>query len=514
MEFSIKSTVPGKHRSACIVVGVFESKQLSASAASLDKLSGGLLTSMVKRGDIEGKSGQTLMLHSAPKTLAERILLVGLGKQEEFGDIPYRKALSKAVATLKETAVPEAIFYLTDLDVKDRDSYWKVRQAVEIIRGSVYQFNQLKSKKENNKAIALKKVTLDVANKRDISAGERAVREGQAIADGMDLAKNMGNLPANICTPSYLAKQAKALEKVGKKIKVTVLDEAAMERVGMGALLAVARGTHEPAKLITIEYAGAKKGDKPVVLVGKGVTFDTGGISIKPAQAMDEMKYDMSGAASVIGTLRACAQLQLPINVVGVIPTTENMPGGSAIKPGDIITSLSGQTIEILNTDAEGRLILCDALTYSERFKPAVVIDIATLTGACVIALGKHPSGLLSNDQPLAQDLLQAGDFSGDRVWQLPLWEEYQDQLKTNFADMANVGGREGGTITAACFLWRFTKQYRWAHLDIAGTAWLGGDQKGSTGRPVPLLTQYLINQCDKGREKTLEKRGKKTSHA
>jgi leucyl aminopeptidase len=270
-----------------------------------------------------------------------------------------------------------------------------------------------------------------------------------------------------------------------------------MEKLGMGALLAVARGSHEPPKFITLEYHGGKKTDKPVLLVGKGVTFDSGGISIKPAQAMDEMKYDMSGAASVLGTLSICGELGLPVNVIGVIPTSENMPSGSAIKPGDIVTSLSGQTIEILNTDAEGRLLLCDALTYSERYNPDVVIDIATLTGACVIALGKHASGLFSSDATLAQDLLKAGETSGDRAWQLPLWEDYQEPLKTNFADMANVGGREGGAITAACFLWRYTKKFRWAHLDIAGTAWLGGEQKGSSGRPIPLLTQYLLDRCD-----------------
>jgi leucyl aminopeptidase len=314
----------------------------------------------------------------------------------------------------------------------------------------------------------------------------------------MDLAKNLGNLPGNICTPSYIAQQARALQKLRKSISVTVLDEKAMEKLGMGSLLAVARGSHEPAKFITLEYQGGNKGDKPIVLVGKGVTFDTGGISIKPASAMDEMKYDMSGAASVLGTLSACAQLQLPLNVVGVIPSTENMPGGSAIKPGDIVTSMSGQTIEILNTDAEGRLILCDALTYSERYNPDVVIDIATLTGACVVALGKVACGLLGNHLPLVQDLLKAGEISGDRAWEMPLWDDYQDQLKTNFADIANIGGRDAGTITAACFLSRFTKKFHWAHLDVAGTAWNSGEQKGSTGRPVPLLTQYLIDRSAK----------------
>jgi len=310
----------------------------------------------------------------------------------------------------------------------------------------------------------------------------------------MCLTKDLGNLAPNICTPAYLAKQAKDLAK-SHKLKVTVLEEKDMEKLGMGSLLSVAQGSEQPAKLIVLEYQGLSKKDNPIVLVGKGVTFDTGGISLKPAAEMDEMKFDMSGAASVLGTLQAVAEMKLPVNVVGIIPATENMPSGKATKPGDVVTSLSGQTIEVLNTDAEGRLILCDALTYAERYNPKVVIDIATLTGACVIALGNFTTGLLSNDDKLAQALLAAGEHAGDRAWQLPLWDEYQDLLKSNFADIANIGGRAAGTITAACFLSRFTKKYRWAHLDIAGTAWKSGKEKGSTGRPVPLLTQFLIDQ-------------------
>jgi leucyl aminopeptidase len=311
----------------------------------------------------------------------------------------------------------------------------------------------------------------------------------------MSLTKDLGNLAPNICTPSYLAEQAKELAKT-YKLKATILDKKEMEKQKMGALLAVARGSHQPPKLIALEYQGAGKKDKPVVLVGKGVTFDTGGISLKPAAEMDEMKFDMSGAASVLGTIKAIAEMNLPVNVVGIIPATENMPGGSATKPGDVVTSMSGQTIEVLNTDAEGRLILCDALTYAERYDPEIVIDIATLTGACVIALGNIATGLMSNDDALAQEVINAGEQAADRVWQLPLWDDYQELLKSNFADMANIGGRAGGTITAACFLSRFTKKFRWAHLDIAGTAWKSGKEKGSTGRPVPLLTQFLINRA------------------
>jgi len=311
----------------------------------------------------------------------------------------------------------------------------------------------------------------------------------------MSLTKDLGNLASNICTPTYLAKQAKDLAKA-HKLKATVLDEKDMEKLGMGSLLAVARGSEQPAKLIVLEYQGLAKKDNPVVLVGKGVTFDTGGISLKPAAEMDEMKFDMSGAASVLGTMLATAELKLPINLIGIIPATENMPSGKATKPGDVVTSMSGQTIEILNTDAEGRLILCDALTYAERYNPKLVIDIATLTGACVIALGNFTTGLLSNDEQLAQELLAAGEQAADKAWQLPLGDDYQELLKSNFADIANIGGRAAGTITAACFLSRFTKKYRWAHLDIAGTAWKSGKDKGSTGRPVPLLMQFLINQA------------------
>jgi leucyl aminopeptidase len=326
---------------------------------------------------------------------------------------------------------------------------------------------------------------------------KQALDQAIATVHGIDLAKTLGNLPGNICTPSYLAAKALALGKEFKAIKTTVLEEKDMQKLGMGSFLSVTRGSEQAAKLITLEYYGADKKQKPIVLVGKGITFDSGGISLKPGAEMDEMKYDMCGAASVLGTMQAIAKMGLKINVVGVIPTCENMPSGTATKPGDIVTSMSGQTIEILNTDAEGRLILCDALTYSAKFNPDTVIDIATLTGACVIALGHVASGLFANEDKLAQELLAAGEQSYDRAWQLPLWEDYQPLIDSNFADMQNIGGRAGGTITAACFLARFTKDYRWAHLDIAGTAWKSGKEKGSTGRPVPLLTQYLINRTN-----------------
>lgn len=495
MEFTVKSGNIVKQRSACIVVGVHETRQLSPSALQLDKASRNYLTTALKRDDFRGKTGQTLLLHDVPRTACERILLVGCGPKKDINDTAYQKIINRVAYVLNDAGVKEAVSCLAELDVKGRNLHWKLRQTVEIVCDSLYRFDQLKSRK-NDSPVVFNKLIQNLADGGDMAVARNALAQGKAIAKGVELVKNLGNLPSNICTPTYLANQAKTLARKYKGIKVQVLEEAAMKKMNMGALLSVARGSRQPAKLIIIHYQGTTRTVKPVALVGKGVTFDTGGISIKPAQAMDEMKYDMCGAASVLGTLTSVAELKLPINVVGVIPSTENMPDGDASRPGDIVTSMSGQTIEILNTDAEGRLILCDALTYSERFKPQAVIDIATLTGACVIALGKHASGLLSNHERLANDLLDAGKESGDRVWELPLWDEYQEQLKTNFADMANVGGREAGTITAACFLARFTRKLHWAHLDIAGTAWKSGHHKGATGRPVPLLTQYLIDRC------------------
>jgi len=494
MEFLIKSGNPEKQRTACLIVGIFEPRRLTPAAKAIDNISKKFLSNLIRRGDIEGKSGQSLLLHNVPGLLADRVLLIGCGKERDLTDSQYRTIITNSIKELKETGAMEAVSYLSELNVRNRDYYWKIRQTIEATEGTLYQFNEYKTKNKPNRR-QIKKLVLTVPTRKELPDGELAAKHAMAIVKGIKLTRDLANRPANICTPVHLAEQAKNLGKLHRSIKVTVLDEDDMTKLGMNTLLSVTRGSVEPAKLITLEYKGAKKEVKPIVLVGKGVTFDTGGISIKPAAAMDEMKYDMCGAASVLGTLLAVAEIELPINVVGVIPTTENMPDGRATKPGDIIKSMSGQTVEILNTDAEGRLILCDALTYSERFHPQVVIDIATLTGACVIALGNHASGLLSNHNPLARDLLNAGESSGDRAWQLPLWEEYNKQLDSPFADMANIGGREAGTITAACFLSRFTEKFHWAHLDIAGTAWTSGKNKGATGRPVPLLTQYLLDK-------------------
>jgi leucyl aminopeptidase len=383
---------------------------------------------------------------------------------------------------------------LTDIAVKRRDTDWRVEHAVLAIMDGVYRFDRLKSKAPENKR-SLRRVVLHVARRNEIAAGEVAIERGVAIAEGVAFAKDLGNLPGNHCTPTYLAEQAVDMGK-RRGIKVEVLEQKDIEKLGMGCFLAVARGSREPPKLIVLEYNGGKREAAPVVLVGKGITFDTGGISIKPAPEMDEMKFDMCGAASVLGTMKAIALMRLPLNVVGVIPATENMPGGNAIKPGDIVTTMSGQTVEILNTDAEGRLILCDALTYAEKYKPAAVVDIATLTGAMVIALGHVATGLFANSDPLARELVAAGETAWDRAWHMPLWDDYQDALKSNFADIPNIGSRAGGSITAACFLSRFTKAYPWAHLDIAGTAWKSGTDKGATGRPVALLAHFLAKRA------------------
>jgi len=499
MDFSVKAGDPEKLRSACVIVGISAPRRLSAAAERLDKTSRGQLRELLKRGDIDTECGKTTLIHQPKGRIqAARILVVGCGKDQKLSPKSFITIVSATAKAVQASGATEAVSFLTELEVEDRDLEWKARQTVLAARDAVYRFDEGKSKPKTPKR-PLRKLTIAVAGPDDLTTAKQGMHQGIAIANGIDLARVLGNRPANRCTPSDLADQALQLKKEHKSVKVHILEEADMEKLGMGALLSVSRGTREPAKLIVMQYSGADKDDKPVVLVGKGVTFDSGGISLKPGAAMDEMKFDMCGAASVFGAVSAVAELALPINLVGIVPATENLPDGQATKPGDVVTSMSGQTIEILNTDAEGRLILCDALSYAEKFNPYVVVDIATLTGACIVALGKHTSGLLSNDQELADELLKAGQIACDRAWQLPLWDEYDEQLKSNFADMANIGGNGAGTITAACFLGRFTKEYRWAHLDIAGVAWKSGDAKGATGRPVPLLMQYLLDQCQAG---------------
>ena len=497
MEYAIKSGSPEKQRSACLVAGVHESRKLTPAAQALNAAGDRFLSSLLRRGDMDGKIGQSLLLHNVPGILADRLLLVGCGKQADLDDRKYRRIIANSVKQVKQTGAIEAASFLPCLEVKGRDHAWRIQNAVQFIGHELYQFKEFKTKAKEPKK-SLRKITLMLPSRKELQQCETALSRGIALAEGVKLARDLANRPANACTPTHLAEQAVELGNAYTSLKVTVLDEAEMNDLGMNSLLSVSQGSAQPAKLIVFRYQGAGDDSKPVVLVGKGVTFDTGGISIKPSAAMDEMKFDMCGAASVFGAVAAVAGMELPVNLVGVTPAVENMPSGTATKPGDIFTSMSGQTIEVLNTDAEGRLILCDALTYSEQFEPAAVIDIATLTGACVVALGKHATGLLSNHDALAGELLRAGEIAGDRAWQLPLWEEYEKQLDSPFADMANIGGREAGTITAACFLSKFSRKFRWAHLDIAGTAWVSGKNKCATGRPVPLLVQYLAQQCEK----------------
>jgi leucyl aminopeptidase len=492
VQFSTKAADPAAVKSGCIVAGMFQGREPTAAAKAIERASKGYLSRILAHGDLEGRLGSTLLLHGVPGVATERVLLVGLGKAVDFGPKEYREAVRGAVRALADGGSSEATMFLADVKVKGRDREWALLHGAAVAADVSYRFDQLKSKKSDGKPLTrIVSGLTGKSTRREATAVER----GAALGAGQNLAKDLGNLPSNICTPTYLANQAQALAR-SHKLRCEVLEEKDMRKLGMGALLAVTQAADEPAKFIVLHYQGAGKKHKPVALVGKGITFDTGGISLKPSAEMDEMKYDMSGAGSVLGTLRGVAEMGLAVNVVGIVPTCENMPGGNAIKPGDIVTSMSGQTIEILNTDAEGRLILCDALTYAERFEPDAVIDIATLTGACVIALGHVAAGLYSNDGALAQELLAAGQDAWDRVWHMPLWDDYQEQIKSPFADMANIGGRPAGSVTAACFLARFAKKYKWAHLDIAGTAWRSGKDKGSTGRPVPLLTTFLMRRA------------------
>ncbi|MCU0897604.1 MAG: leucyl aminopeptidase [Burkholderiales bacterium] len=496
MDFSTKVSAPEKAKTGAVVVGVFEARRLSHAAEAIDRASRGALRALARRGDFEGKTGTTRVLFGVQGVAAERVILVGLGKESEVSAKSYRDAVRAATLAVADTGAADALLCVAELHVQDRDIAWKARHAVMAAADALYRFDEMKSKKPE--ARSLKRIALGLTAAGHAAEASRGVAEGRAITSGAALARDLGNLPGNVCTPAYLADRARTLAKEWK-LGIEVLEQKDMEKLGMGSLLSVARGSRQPPKLIVLRHEGGAKREQPIVLVGKGITFDTGGISLKPAPEMDEMKFDMSGAGSVLGTLRAVAEMKLKANVIGIVPAAENMPGGAASKPGDIVTSLSGQTIEILNTDAEGRLILCDALTYAERFRPQAVVDIATLTGACVIALGHVATGLFTAKDELAQELLDAGEEAWDRAWRMPLWDDYQEQLKSPFADMANVGGRPAGSVTAACFLARFTKAYDWAHLDIAGTAWRSGKDKGSTGRPVPLLTQFLMNRAGKG---------------
>jgi len=477
----------------CLVLGVFEEAQLGAQGGSVDAASGGRLRKLLARGDFSGRAGETLLLADLPGISATHVLLTGMGPAKQLQRRSWRKAWSSAASALLRTRITSCAVALDRPEVKELDDYYLGRAVAELVGAALYRINDLKTARKPPPPV-LKKILAGPV--RRAAAAERGLAHGDAVAAAQGVQRDLANLPGNICTPSYLAEQARALAKRHASLRVRVLDEAAIRREKMGCLLAVAQGSHQPPRFIVLEHQAGKKSAPPIVLVGKGVTFDSGGISLKDPPGMDEMKFDMSGAAAVIACMTFAAQLRLPLHLVGLIAAVENMPGGRAVKPGDIVTSASGQSVEILNTDAEGRLILSDALHYARRFHPAAVIDIATLTGACVVALGHHHSGLMSNDPGLVRELLEAGQRADDRCWQLPLTEEYAEQLKSNFADFANIGGRDGGAITAAAFLGKFTQGLRWAHLDIAGTAYQSGAAKGSTARPTPLLADFLLKRA------------------
>jgi leucyl aminopeptidase len=493
MRLYAATTAPQRQKTDCAIVGLHEGGKLSAAGVALDAVLKGRLSRVIKRGDVHGKPGE-LRLLDTDGAACDRVLLVGLGKAGSFGRKQYRKALVSALGALAKTGARDAVSYLGEA-IAEPDAYYDARLAAEALGAALYRIPVIRSSRKPA-APALKSFGFAVAAGAQKVAAQRGLDHGQAIVAGTALTRDLANLPANVCTPGYLAQQAKELARTHKSVKAQVLDERELRRLKMGSFLSVTSGTDEPAKLIVVRYSGGRAGAAPVALVGKGVTFDSGGISLKQPPGMDEMKFDMTGAASVFGAIKAAAEMELKLNLVGIVPACENMPGGRATKPGDIVRSMSGQTIEILNTDAEGRLILCDALTYARRFKPAAVVDIATLTGACVIALGAHHTAVMSNDDELAGELVAAGRRAEDRCWHMPMSEEYHDQLKSNFADFANACGRDGGAITAACFLAKFTDGLRWAHLDIAGTAYLTGSHKGSTGRPVPLLMDFLLGRA------------------
>jgi len=494
MNYSIKVSAPEAARTQCLVIGIYAGKRLSKAAQSVDGASSGAVKKALSHGDMTGQLGGTQMLYDIDGVAAKRVLLVGLGKAKSATIKQFQNIHATVAKQLQKGGTTDALSYLHEIEIQDQSEAQKIQQAVAAIGNALYRFTEHKPSAPEVKA-PLKKWQLGVSSRKGLAKLEEAVLIGAALADGMSMSKDLGNQPGNVATPSYLAEQAVELSKQYRSIKTSVIDEKELEKMGAGAFVSVSKGSTESGKLIVMEYSKGKKGGKPAVLVGKGVTFDSGGISLKPGAGMDEMKYDMGGAASVFGTMKAIAEIKAPINLVCVIAAAENMPAGNASKPGDVVTTLSGKTVEILNTDAEGRLVLCDALTYIERFDPKVVIDIATLTGAVIIALGKVPTGLMSNNDKLARELEDIGQETGDRVWRLPIWDDYQPQLKSNFADLQNIGGREAGSITAACFLAHFTEKYSWAHLDIAGTAWVSGGAKGATGRPVPLLMQYLLNK-------------------
>jgi leucyl aminopeptidase len=492
MQFQVVSGKAASTPCDCAVIGAYEGGSLAASARELDRRLKGRIAALQGRGDFAGKLGDTLLLTDLGEGAPARVILAGLGAKATFGRRALRRALAPALTAVTRTGARSAALDIAGEPIRGFDAYARGRLVAELAELALYRIPDLKTAPKPTPP-ALATIVLPVPDAKSARAAERGVKHGAAIALGIRQARDLANLPANICTPSYLANAARALAKRHRKLQVVIHGPRQIEKLKMGAFLAVTRGSDEPPQLIVIEYRGTGAGTAPIVLVGKGITFDSGGISLKDPGGMDEMKFDMGGAASVLGTMAAVAELALPLNIVCIVPTCENMPDGRAVKPGDIVRTMSGQTVEILNTDAEGRLILCDALHFARRFKPATVLDVATLTGACVVALGPHLSGVFTPDDRLAAELLAAGTRADDGAWRMPLTEDYAEPLKSNFADFANVGGREGGAAVAAAYLAKFTQNLNWAHLDIAGTAYLGGAQKSSTGRPVGLLVDFLL---------------------
>ncbi len=479
----------------CLAVGVYDDGELSTDAKRVDKATGGRIAALIKRGDFSGKLTETLLLTDLPNLSSPRVILVGLGAA---GDLPrkaWRRANAAAIATACRTKAHSLALGLPRPAAKLLDDAVFGRVIAELTGNALYRINDLKSSKKPP-APSLEKVLVAAAGAAANTKIKRGFAEGTALSEGARTLRNLANLPGNVCTPAYLAKQAEAIAAKYKSVSVKVLGLDEIKKEKMGCFLAVSQGSEQPPRFIVLQHKHPKAKRAPTVLVGKGITFDTGGISLKDPPGMDEMKFDMSGAAAVLGAITMAAELNLPLNLVGLVAACENMPSGRAIKPGDVVTSASGQTVEILNTDAEGRLILSDALHYARRFEPEIVVDIATLTGAIVVALGAHHTGVFSNNDALARELVECGIRADDRAWHMPLADEYGDQLKSNFADMANVAGRDGGSCTAAAFLGKFTHGLTWAHLDIAGTAYLGGANKGSTGRPMGLLTDFLVNRA------------------
>ncbi len=491
MKFTLDTTPAPELETACLVIGVFEQTPLQGSAKLIDQASNGALQQLIDSGDIDPFWKHTTMLHGLEGVNAKRILVVGCGEPEKFSAVRYDNVCTSAGAFLRDHATTSAHICLHELETGDMVPEWRIRQAAVNLDRANYRYTATKAPKDDDNEPLLS---------ASFNAGDEmqaALDEAKGLAKGYLRSRELGNLPPNICTPAYIAEIAREIALGYDNVSVEILDQDEMARLKMSALLAVGRGSVNEPRLVILKYQGKDEDSQPIVLVGKGITFDTGGISLKPGPNMEQMKFDMGGATSVIGAFEACAEMRLPINLICVVAAAENMPDGNAYRPGDVLTSMSGKTIEVLNTDAEGRLVLCDALTYSQRFNPIALIDVATLTGACVVALGHHASAIMSKHDDLADELIEAGQTAIDRGWRLPIWDDYQPQIKSTFADMKNVGGMAAGSITAGCFLSRFTGGQRWAHIDCAGSTWIWGDDKGSTGRPVGLLTQFLINQAE-----------------